>query len=283
MNQKILALLLALLLMCGAAIAEGDLGGVADASEMTDVIDVVEAGMVPVTADRLNDGTYEVAVDCSSSMFKIVGCALTVADGAMTAKLTMKSDAYLYLFPGTAEDAAAANEADLLALQTEGDGFCFTFPVPALDAGVDCAAYSARKQLWYPRTLLFRADSLPGEAWRADDLVTAQSLGLSDGIYLVDAALEGGRATLESPALLTVEDGVCTAYIAFGTAKIDYVIVDGEKYLPTNDGGNAAFTIPVSGFDRGLSIIVDSTAIKPATEVQYTITFDSASIEHHDK
>lgn len=272
----LLALVLALLTMV-SALAEGDHSGVADASEMTDVVDVVEEGMEPVYAESLNDGTYEVAVDCSSSMFKIVGCALTVENGEMTALLTLKSDAYLYLFPGTAEEAAAAAEEALVVVDPD-DHTC-AIPVPALDAGVECAAYSARKQVWYPRTLLFRADSLPESAWNAASLVTAQTLGLADGDYTVAVALEGsGKATLESPATLHVADGACTADIVFSTKKIDYVIVDGEKYLPTNTEGNAAFTVPVSGFDRKLAITVDSTAIKPATEVAYTMTFDSASI-----
>ena len=267
------------LLAAQTALAEGDLTGVADASDMTDVIDVVRPGMTPVTAGQLNDGTYEVAVDCSSSMFKIVGCALTVQDGAMTARLTMKSDAYAYLYSGTAEEAAAAKAEDLLALQTEGDGFFFDFPVPALDAGVDCAAFSARKQLWYPRTLLFRADSLPEDAWRADASATVQSLGIEDGAYLAEVKLEGGRARLVSPATLYVEDGACRAWLLFETKKIDYVIMDGEKILPEEIEDSLAFNVPVAAFDRGLSLIVDSTAIQPATEVSYTITFDSATIE----
>jgi len=278
MNKLIIALFVVLALGT-CALAEGDLGGVADASIMTDVVDVVEEGMVPVTAESLNDGVYgDIAVDSSSSMFKIVGCELTVADGALTAKLTMKSDAYLYLYPGTAEDAAAAAEEDVIALEQEGDEYFFTFPVTALDAGVDCAAYSARKQVWYPRTLVFRADSLPLEAWGADSLVTAGSLGLADGEYTVEASLEGGKTTVESPATLKVSGGECLADIVFSTKKIDYVLVDGEKVLPTNDEGNAAFTIPVSAFDIKLGITLDSTAILPATEVPYTIRFDSATI-----
>lgn len=278
MKRTAMALIVALALAVSAcALAEADLSGVADASIMTDVVDVVEEGMVPVTCESLNEGVYEVAVESSSSMFKIVGCELTVADGKMVAKLVMKSDAYPYLYPGTAEEAAQADEADLVALEQAGDEYFFTFPVPALDAGVDCAAFSARKQVWYPRTLLFRADSLPEAAWSAAELVTVETLGLADGEYTVEAALEGGRAKLES-ASLTVKDGACTADIVFGTKKIDYVIVDGEKYLPTSGEGNAAFTIPVTGFDRKLPITVDSTAILPATEVQYTICFDSATI-----
>ena len=62
MMKRIVAALLTLALLCGlCALAEGDHSQVADASEMTDVVDVVEEGMGPVTADQLNEGTYQVA------------------------------------------------------------------------------------------------------------------------------------------------------------------------------------------------------------------------------
>ena len=279
MNMRILiALLAALLMLAPAALAEG--GGVADASDMTDVIDIVPEGMEPVTADRLNDGVYPVSVDVSSAMFKATGCDLTVSGGAMTATLYMNSEAYSHMFPGAAEDAAQADAADLIALEALEDGrIAFTLPVDALDAGYECAAFSARKQLWYPRTLLFRADSLPLEAWKREYLVTAETLALADGDYTCAVMLEGaGRATLQSPAALTVKDGACEAEIVFSTAKIDYVIVNGEKYEPIRTEGGAAFVVPVAAFGLKLSIVVDSTAIKPAVEVQYTMTFDETTI-----
>ena len=46
-------------------------------------------GLVPVSAADLKDGTYDISVESSSSMFKIISCALTVQDGAMTARMTM--------------------------------------------------------------------------------------------------------------------------------------------------------------------------------------------------
>lgn len=280
MKKSLFCLLLAALVFVGAALAEGaDAGGVAGASDMTDVIDVVEPGMTPVTAEALNDGVYAVSVDSSSAMFVILDCELRVADGAMTAKLTMKSDAYSHMYPGPAEEAAAADADALIALEATADGeFTFTLPVAALDAGCECAAFSVRKQLWYPRTLLFRADSLPAEAWKAE-AVTVRTLGLADGEYLCDVALTGGgRATLASPARLTVLGGACTAVIEFSTAKIGYVIVDGVQYEPLSTEGGAAFEVPVAAFDRGLSIVVQSTALSPAVEVDYTMTFDSASL-----
>ena len=280
MNTRILiALICALLILAPAALAEAA-GGVADAADMTDVIDIVPEGMEPVTADMLNDGVYSVNVDVSSSMFKAIGCDLTVENGRMTATLYMKSEAYSHMFPGAAEEAARAASEDLIPLTTLPDGrFAFTLPLDALDAGYECAAFSARKQLWYPRTLLFRADSLPLQAWKSEYLVTAETLGLADGEYSCAVLLEGeGRATLNSPALLTVKDGACVAEIMFSTKKIDYVIVGGEKYEPVSVEDGATFQVPVAAFGLKLSILADSTAIKPAVEVQYTMTFDEATI-----
>ena len=47
--------------------------------------------------------------------------------------------------------------------------------------------------------------------------------------------LEGGsgRATVESPAALTVADGIMTATIVWSSPNYDYMLVDGEKYLPS--------------------------------------------------
>ena len=272
--KKTLALLLALMLLCFAALAEGapDTSRIADASEMTAVDDIVPEGMTPVTADMLNDGVYEgVAVESSSSMFKVVDCVLTVKEGQMTALLMMKSAAYIYMYPGSAEEAAQAPFEDLQALQTLDDGQGFILPVDALNAGYICAAFSDKKQAWYPRTLLFRADSLPLEAWKT--LTTAESLGLEDGDYTAEVTLTGGSAELASPATLHVAGGACSADILFSSSKIDYVIVNGQKYEPTAIEGGAAFTVPVAAFEVGLSIIVDSTAITPAVEMPCTMTF----------
>ena len=75
----------ALILMLGAcALAE-----VATGDETVEAQEVVEEGMVPIGGDRIRDGVYPVAVNSSSSMFKIVDCVLTVQDGQMRATKTM--------------------------------------------------------------------------------------------------------------------------------------------------------------------------------------------------
>nr|MCR5735313.1 hypothetical protein [Lachnospiraceae bacterium] len=58
---------------------------VATKEEMTDIKDVSFEGMEAVYAEDLNDGEYDITVDSSSSMFRIVSAKLTVKDGEMSA------------------------------------------------------------------------------------------------------------------------------------------------------------------------------------------------------
>jgi len=278
-----LALLLALsMLLSIAPCAFADLSDVADASQMTTVEEVAEEGMTPVYAADLADGEYPVAVECSSSMFRIESAVLTVKDGEMTAVLTMGGKGYLYVFPGSAQAAAAADEGDYIPFAENADGaHSFTVPVEALDAPVPCAAYSKNKELWYDRSLLFRADSLPMDAFKDGFFTTAESLGLADGRYAVDVKLTGGsgKARVQNPAVLNVRDGKCSAVIGWSSKNYDYMKVAGEKYLPVPNEDNSAFEIPVLFFDRPMAVIADTVAMSEPHEISYTLRFDSESLE----
>jgi hypothetical protein len=63
----------------------------------------------------------------------------------------------------------------------------------------------------------------------------------------------------------------------------DYMIVDGERYEPVNTEGNSVFEIPVAAFDAELAITADTTAMSEPHEIEYTICFDSASIQEADE
>lgn len=255
---------------------------VASASDMTTVENVVEEGMVPVYGDSLKDGVYPVVVSCSSSMFKITQCLLTVENGKMTAELYMSGKSYLNVFMGTGAEAVAAREADYIPYEETAEGVhTFTIPVEALDMGISCAAYSKNKQMWYDRTLLFRVDSLPLEAFRDGVLATAESLGLEDGDYTVEVRLSGGsgKAKVESPCSLHVENGKAYATIVWGSSNYDYMKVDGEQLNPTNTGGNSTFEIPVAVFDWNLPVLADTTAMSTPHEIEYTLYFDSTTLE----
>ena len=254
---------------------------VADASQMAPVEDVVEDGMVPISGDCLQDGVYTVTVDSSSSMFKITQCELTVENGQMNAVMHMGGTGYLRVFLGSAEQAAAADEDACIAFEERADGtHTFTIPVEALDMGIACAAYSKNKELWYDRTLVFRADSLPRDAFASDVFVTAESLGLADGNYTVEVRLEGGsgKASVESPAKLRVEDGAAYATIVWSSSNYDYMRLDDEKYLPLNTEGNSVFEVPVIAFDSKVTYFADTTAMSTPHEIEYTLYFDAATI-----
>ena len=111
-----------------------------------------------------------------------------------------------------------------------------------------------------------------------------QSEKLADGTYQADVTLTGGsgRATVDSPAAITVKDGKIYATIVWSSPNYDYMIVDGEKYLPTNTEGNSTFEIPVSALDTALDVTADTVAMSTPHEIEYTLTFDSASLKAND-
>ena len=240
-------------------------------------------GMTPVLVSELRDGVYQIQVDSSSSMFRIEACELTVKDGSMTADMKMGGTGYLKLYMGTGEEAAKAPEEKMIPFEEAADGsHHFTVPVEALDKELDCAAFSKKKEKWYDRVLVFRADSLPADALTDAAQVTAESLGLADGCYTVEVSMEGGsgRVSVESPAKLVVKDQKAVAEVVWSSPNYDYMKVGEEKFLPVNQGGEASvFEIPVTVFDRKMAVAADTTAMSTPHEIEYTLLFDSASIK----
>ena len=250
--------------------------------ETVEVIEVVEDGMVPVYASSLKDGEYDVKVSSSSSMFKIDSAKLKVENGEMSAVLTMGGTGYLYLFMGRSEEAEQAAEEERIPFEENAAGqYTFTVPVEALDMGIDCAAYSKRKELWYDRTILFRADSLPVDAFAEGFVQDAESLTLEDGEYTIEVTLEGGsgKASVQSPAKLTVKDGEPVAEIIWSSNKYDYMVVDGQHIDPVSMEEFSVFEIPVLGFDYKMPVSADTTAMSTPHEIEYTLYFDSSTIQ----
>ena len=245
----------------------------------TDAVGYV--GMEAIPAADVKDGEYPIGVDSSSSMFKIAYCLLKVKDGNMTAEMTINSKSYDYLFAGTAEEAAKADQSAFISPKESDGQYIFELPVEALDREIKCASFSHKKQLWYDRTLVFRADSIDPNALPQKEMVTADILGLADGSYTVDVKLEGGsgKASVQSPAALTVKNGKATAKLIWSSNKYDYMRIGEEKYLPTDTTEFSVFEIPVSAFDTKLKVAADTTAMSTPHEIEYTLYFDSASIK----
>lgn len=115
-----------------------------------------------IYAGQIADGAYEISVESSSSMFRVVRCVLTVENGSMTAAMTMSGQGYGLVYLGTAEAALEDTEDSYIPFVLNEDGEkVFTIPVEALNMELDCAAWSIKKETWYDRVLVFSSDLLP--------------------------------------------------------------------------------------------------------------------------
>ncbi len=114
-------------------------------------------GDVPV----LENGIYSIDVESSASMFRVVDCKLTSKDGKMSAVLTLSGTGYGYLYMGTKEEAAAADQSSWIPFVADSNGkYTYTIPVEALDKGIDVAAYSIKNAIWYDRMLTFKSETV---------------------------------------------------------------------------------------------------------------------------
>lgn len=104
---------------------------------------------------------------------------------------------------------------------------------------------------------------------------------LSDGEYAVEVSMTGGsgKASIETPTLLTAEDGRYYARIAWSSPNYDYMLVQGEKYLnESGEGENSVFVIPVAAMDEDMTVIADTLAMGTPHEVEYVLHFYSDSV-----
>lgn len=99
---------------------------------------------------------------------------------------------------------------------------------------------------------------------------------LEDGTYSVNVSLIGGtgKATINSPVNITVEDGKASATLIWSSKNYDYMIVDGQKYINEAEDGYSTFTIPVPNPLSEMTVIGDTTAMSVPHEVEYTINFE---------
>ena len=274
------SLALSLLVGCGASSTASSAASSAASSEAASSV----ASSAAETA-ALPDGVYTADFDTDSSMFHAnEACdgkgTLTVENGQMTFHVSLASTHIVNLYLGKASDAAD-HEADWLQPTTDtvtySDGtseevYGFDIPVSAVDADFDLAILGTKGK-WYDHVVSVR-----------NAVQQAGTAAPADGTYTCEVTLEGGsgRATVESPAALTVADGKMTATIVWSSPNYDYMIVDGEKYLPTNTEGNSTFEIPVSALDTALDVTADTVAMSTPHEIEYTLTFDSASLKAND-
>ena len=262
----------------------------------------VQEDTAQTTEATLPDGTYDAEFSTDSSMFHVSEACdgkgvLTVKNGQMTIHVSLASKKILNLYPGLAEDAQK-DGAQLLEPTvdevTYSDGltdevYGFDIPVPVLDEEFDVALIGTKGK-WYDHKVCVSNPVDISEAETAGTSASGEASGksgipdLADGSYLVEMTFEGGsgRASIASPVTITVENQKVTASVEWSSPNYDYMLVDGEKFLPVNTEGNSVFEIPVAAFDEPVTVIGDTVAMSKPHEIEYTLTFHSDTIKALD-
>lgn len=108
---------------------------------------------------------------------------------------------------------------------------------------------------------------------------------VKDGQYQISVSLQGGsgRASVLSPAELSITNGKMMLTLVMSSPNYDYVIVNEEKFAPQNAQGNSVFIVPVETLQEPLSLIADTTAMSVPHEIEYTVVFEPSSLEKTEK
>lgn len=231
------------------------------------------------SAPALADGVYQASFSTDSSMFHAnEACdgkgVLTVQNGQMSIYVTLAGKGIVNLFPGTAEDAQKPGaewlqptlETVHYSDGTTDEANAFLIPVPYLDEEFDVALVG-KKSTWYDHKVSV-SDPQPMDE-------CAQAEPPMDGEYTINVALEGGsgRASVQSPAELTVQNGQMTVKIVWSSKNYDLMVVDGTEYTPTYENDLSVFEIPLSDFNTSIAVQAETTAMSQPHMIDYTLTF----------
>ena len=257
------------------------------------IVETTEAAATETAQNeaQLPDGVYTAEFSTDSSMFHVSEACdgkgtLTVKDGVMTIHISLGSKKILNLYPGLAENAAK-DDAVLLEPTTDtvtySDGmteevYGFDVPVPVIGEEFDLALIGTKGK-WYDHKVKV-SDPVVEDSQEAANGSFDMST-LADGSYTIELTMEGGsgRASIQSPAQITAAGGAVTATLEWSSPNYDYMLVNGEKYLPVNTEGNSVFEVPVEALDAPLAMIGDTVAMSTPHEVEYTVTFHSDTLQ----
>ena len=230
----------------------------------------------------LEDGVYTAEFDTDNSMFRVCEAmdgkgTLTVTDGQAVLHVSLASKNIVNLYPGTVEEAKE-DEAGWLQPTvdpvTYSDGFedevfGFDIPVPCIGEEFDLALIG-KKGTWYDHKVIVE-NPVPADR---------EAVIPEDGTYTCEVSLEGGsgRASVETPVMLSVQDGEITAHLVWNSPYYEYMVVDQTQYDPLQTEGNSAFEIPVV-LDEEMSVSASTVAMSKPHLIEYTLCFDSSTLE----
>ena len=257
-------------------------------------VTIVDDRAVSETRIDLTDGVYIADFTTDSSMFHVNETCdgkgiLTVTDGKATIHIALTSKNIVGLYEGLVENL---DESKVLQPTVESvkypDGLteevnAFDVNVPYLDEEFDLAIIG-KKGTWYdhkvfvsnPQPYVENQATDSSNAGEPTDGKKAAVLPDENTPQEVEVALIGGsgKTTVESPAKVSMKsDGQLMVTIIFSSKNYDYMIVNGDKYLPINTEGNSTFEIPLCEVPGSMEVIADTVAMSTPHEIEYTLEF----------
>ena len=250
-----------------------------------------DSGQTPDTGIP-EDAVYSIDVESSSSMFKIVNCELTVKAGKMTAIVTLSGTGYGYLYAGTGEQAASADQSTWIAYKENANReYTYELPVEALDKGIAVAAYSIKNKKWYDRELIFKSETMKkiGDVNNGSDNQdpTPGTEAAANGIYSIDVDSSSSMFRIVD-CQMTIKNGKMTAvltlsgtgygYLYAGTAA-QAAAAESSSWVPfkVNADGKYTYEIPVEALDKGIAVAAYS--IKNEKWYDRELTFKSETMK----
>ena len=98
---------------------------------------------------------------------------------------------------------------------------------------------------------------------------------IPDGEYAASVTLTGGsgKAYIESPCVVTINNGKAVADITWSSPNYDFMVVDDKTYTPINTEGNSEFVIPIR-IGEEMAVQADTTAMSTPHLIDYTLLFE---------
>lgn len=104
---------------------------------------------------------------------------------------------------------------------------------------------------------------------------------MKDGKYRIEVELSGGsgKAGIESPAELTVTDGVMNARIVWSSSSYSLMTIGDKEYTPVSREENSVFVIEVPALDEDITVFAETVAMSKPHTIEYTLSFDSSALK----
>ena len=104
---------------------------------------------------------------------------------------------------------------------------------------------------------------------------------LPNGSFLAEITLEGGsgRAKIQSPAPIHIEDGKITATLTWSSSSYDYMEIGGVGYTSKIVDGKAVFEVEIPALDTPLDIKAETVAMSEPHMIDYVLTVSGEEIK----